>query len=471
MKLIHHLFRCLDPVGRTNRRTYAKWGFGLGALKIILDRVIAHAHGADYWGWLSYWGTAAARTNAADSGALRLLLTLLVVAVPFVVVGVLLTVRRLRDIGASPWLVLCFFLPAVNLVTFVVLCVLPPHDAPKEAPPRGGVLGWLVRVLALRSRALSAVVAVLLTVLLVVPMTWLVTVFFRDYGWGVFVAMPFLLGLLATVIHAAPEPRGFGESMAVSMLALAICGLVVLAVALEGLVCLVMALPLAAPIVALGALVGDRLQRSWWNRGENAAQLYAVGWIALPLVFFQETRTEREPRLVCATTTMEIAAPTSVVWQQVIAFSELPPPRQLVFRAGIAYPMRATLTGRGVGAVRRCEFSTGAFVEPITAWEENSRLAFDVIAQPHPMHELSPYRAIHPPHFDGFFRSQRGEFRLIALPGGRTRLEGTTWYTQRLFPAAYWQAWSDYLLHTIHRRVLVHIRTEAERMSSPLPPT
>ncbi len=37
----------LDPLGRTSRRTYAQWGFGLGAAKILLDRVIAHAMGAD----------------------------------------------------------------------------------------------------------------------------------------------------------------------------------------------------------------------------------------------------------------------------------------------------------------------------------------------------------------------------------------------------------------------------------------
>jgi uncharacterized membrane protein YhaH (DUF805 family) len=458
----------LHPLGRTSRRTYAQWGFGLAALKIMLDRSIALAMGADYWGWLSYWITNGWEAKEVASGRLHLLATLTVLSLPFIVVGVLLTLRRLRDMGAPLWVVLCFFLPAVNLVTFILLCVLPAHDGPKEESPQGGPLGWLVRVLALRSRALSAVVAVLLTVLLVVPMTWLATVVFRNYGWGVFAAMPFMLGFIATVIHGAPEPRGLGESLSVSMLALGISGIAVLAVALEGAICLLMALPLAAPLAALGALVGYGVQLSCWNRGVHAARLYAVGWVALPLAVYQEPRLVGEPRLVCATTSIEIAAPTSAVWRQVVAFSELPPPDQLVFRAGIAYPIRATLTGQGVGAVRHCEFSTGPFVEPITAWEENQRLAFDVIAQPHPMHELSPYRALRPPHFDGFFRSHRGEFRLIALPGGGTRLEGSTWYTQRLWPAAYWQVWSDFLLHTIHRRVLAHIRTEAER-GSPLP--
>jgi len=83
------------------------------------------------------------------------------------------------------------------------------------------------------------------------------------------------------------------------------------------------------------------------------------------------------------------------------------------------------IDGEGVGALRRCEFSTGAFVEPIIVWDAPRRLSFDVTAQPDPMRELSPYRSARPPHLAGAFRARRGEFRLIALPDGRTRLEGT----------------------------------------------
>ena len=155
------------------------------------------------------------------------------------------------------------------------------------------------------------------------------------------------------------------------------------------------------------------------------------------------------------------------MWRHVVTFSELPPPRELMFRSGIAYPARASIHGSGVGAVRHCEFSTGPFVEPITVWDEPKRLAFDVTAQPHPMRELSPYRAIEPPHLHGFFQSRRGQFLLVAQPDGTTRLEGTTWYDQNLWPNRYWRVWSDYLVHSIHRRVLDHIKLEAEMDRAP----
>jgi hypothetical protein len=116
-----------------------------------------------------------------------------------------------------------------------------------------------------------------------------------------------------------------------------------------------------------------------------------------------------------------------------------------------------------VGAVRRCVFSTGEFVEPITAWEPGRRLAFDVARSPPPLRELSLYAGAAPPHLDGYMASRRGEFRLVPLPGGGTRLEGSTWYELSLAPEGYWQLFADHLVGRIHRRVLEHIAREAER--------
>ena len=67
-----------------------------------------------------------------------------------------------------------------------------------------------------------------------------------------------------------------------------------------------------------------------------------------------------------------------------------------------------------------------------------------------------------PPHLDNYLQSTRGEFRLVPLPGGRTRLEGSTWYELRMAPEPYWQVYSDWLIHRIHERVLRHIEAESE---------
>ena len=142
---------------------------------------------------------------------------------------------------------------------------------------------------------------------------------------------------------------------------------------------------------------------------------------------------------------VDIDAPPETVWRNVITFPPLAEPDDWVFRAGVAYPVRADIEGRGPGAVRYCVFSTGPFVEPIEVWGEPELLRFRVEDQPEPMREWSPY-AIHPPHLHGFLVSHRGQFKLTPLPGGRTRLEGTTWYTNRMWPAGYWQLWSDAII-------------------------
>jgi hypothetical protein len=147
----------------------------------------------------------------------------------------------------------------------------------------------------------------------------------------------------------------------------------------------------------------------------------------------------------------------------VIAFSELPEPKEWYFHTGLAYPIRAHIDGAGPAATRYCEFSTGAFVEPIEIWDEPRLLRFRVTSNPAPLHEWSLYSQIAPRHLHGYLVSKQGQFRLTALSGGATLLEGTTWYQHGLWPAEYWRFWSDAIIHRIHLRVLNHVRTLAEQ--------
>jgi hypothetical protein len=281
------------------------------------------------------------------------------------------------------------------------------------------------------------------------------------YGWALFAGIPFTSGLLAALIHSVPERRSAGACCAVAALPVLITGALLIAIAVEGAICVLMALPIGLPIGVFGGMVGFVVQDNRWGHVPTG-KVCACGWLVLALLLAGEGLASRQPAERAVATPIDIDAPPAVVWRHVIAFSDLAPPTEWVFHTGIAYPVRATIRGTDVGAVRQCEFSTGPFVEPITTWDEPRLLRFDVTHQPDPMRELSPYHGLHPAHLDGFFASQRGEFQLIDLGQGRTRLIGTTWYRQRFYPEAYWRQWSDWLVHTIHLRVLRHIRLEAE---------
>jgi len=231
--------------------------------------------------------------------------------------------------------------------------------------------------------------------------------------------------------------------------------------AIEGLICLVMSMCLTVPLAILGGVVGYFMQASYYSNRVPPVLLLAL----LPLMGFEKWESP-EPVQFAVTSTVEIDAPVETVWQNVVSFSELPPVEDWIFRTGLAYPLRADIKGAGVGAVRHCVFSTGAFVEPITIWDEPRHLRFDVTQMPEPMEEWTFYQHIHPPHLDGYFQTTQGEFRLEPLPGGRTRLHGTTWYHNDLWPAHYWKWWSDRLIHRIHLRVLKHVKNLSERSVS-----
>jgi hypothetical protein len=225
---------------------------------------------------------------------------------------------------------------------------------------------------------------------------------------------------------------------------------------------------MTSPLALLLASMGSRFGRWVADRPAETPAHAFIGLLALPLSAVLGG-TSPAPALHEVLSVVEIDASADVVWKHVVEFPPLAPPTELVFRAGIAYPMRAHIEGAGVGAVRHCVFSTGTFVEPITVWEPGRRLGFDVMEQPAPLAEWSPYADLAPPHLDGYFRTRRGEFRLIPLSGGRTRLEGRTWYELEIAPAPYWMLFTDAFIGRIHHRVLTHIGRLAEAESSPRP--
>lgn len=280
---------------------------------------------------------------------------------------------------------------------------------------------------------------------------WLIHI--GSYGLTLFLLIPLLTGALA-VAFTGPETRR--KAALHGMLANMILSVSLLFIGVEGLICIFMSWPLILPLGALGGYLAG-WARALPVNAMNALLLVPVAAGSLGFDFVAQVPVFE------ARTVLEIAAPPSRVWKHVVTFSDLPEPDDWYFRVGLAYPRRARIEGSGPGAIRYCEFSTGAFVEPIETWDEPRLLRFQVTENPAPMHEWSPYADVVPKHLNGYFTSKRGQFRLVPLANGtRTRLEGTTWYQHGLWPAAYWQLWSDAIIHRIHLRVLTHIKTLAE---------
>jgi Polyketide cyclase / dehydrase and lipid transport len=311
-------------------------------------------------------------------------------------------------------------------------------------------------------RASKPVVAVALPLVICLPLVAVGTMLLHTYGWTLFVVAPFLVGAIATAVLTWNDPESsFRPAAKMTVLSLLLLGVGLLLLGIEGGLCLLMAFPLAFPLALLGALLSWSLrQRISSRRGPATGAACLLPGVLLLLG--AEASLPREAPVYAVRSSVVIEAPPEVVWKHVVSFRRLPPPDDWLLHTGLAYPIRAEIHGTGVGAVRRCEFSTGPFVEPITVWDEPRLLRFAVTANPPALEEASPYGAIHPPHVEGFLVSRQGQFRLTALPGGRTLLEGTTWYQHNLYPAGYWRLWSDWIIHRIHLQVLEHVKRLSE---------
>jgi hypothetical protein len=446
---------------RIGRFAYLATGVALMALKYLLDRAIARSSGYGWQLWSYFLWPGDARTVfALNEEGRRTALLLLLTALPFIAAGVLLTVQRLRAVGLPIGLVALFFVPFVNVALFVVLLVAPDQPPPL-ADAEAAARKWMAH--ARRTAASfrrSATLAWIVTVPAAIGLSWLGANWFQQYGWGLFVALPFLLGLVSVALFCAAEPRPWRECILVMLGALMLTSASFVLIAFEGLLCVAMAFPIAFVLALLGAFVAYRFQIHLWGRARLGSLCLLLGLLA-PALMAAESASAPQPRMRAVVTSIVVDAPPAVVWRRVVEFPPLPPPSEWLFRTGIACPTSAWIEGEGVGAVRHCVFTTGEFVEPITAWDEPRLLRFAVTSQPPPMREWSPFE-IHPPHLDGFLVSREGQFRLESLPDGRTLLEGTTWYSNRMWPAPYWSLWSDSLIHAIHRRVLEHVRGLAE---------
>jgi len=444
--------------GGISRQAYLTIALVGGTLKHVVNIAIATLFHRD-WDWLSYLmpvglPTQITRLSLSD---IQFLVVMLAVSLPFAWVGLAITAKRFRTIGWPAWIIVLFFVPIANVASFAVAAAWPEHSAQTDT----GTPSWVLRIVPADALG-AALFTMVVTAVLGTLIAALGTQFMSTYGWGLFAALPFVQGTLSAYLNALRSERSLASSVGVASLSISVTALMLLAFALEGAVCIGMAFPIALGFAVIGACFGHAIGRR--SRRVNVAVLLTCVFLA-PTIMGAERISNRVAPTYAVVTSVDIDATPAAVWHNVVSFPDLPPPTELPFRAGIAYPIRAKIEGRGVGAIRYCEFSTGNFVEPVTVWEPGHKLAFNVAQNPEPMREWSPYGSIDEPHLHGYMVSRHGEFVLTPLPGGRTRLTGTTWYQHHLWPATYWAVWSNAIVHDIHLRVLKHIKKMSESPS------
>ena len=310
--------------------------------------------------------------------------------------------RRANWSGAGYVIAATAIVPAVQIAAAAMLALLPKFGRQDGlAPAPGANIAHMVQ-------GVLAGVAIIVAAVLVSALT------LGSYGWSLFVATPFLVGITTGYLANRRLLLSAGATARLVLAAAALGTVALVMLALEGLVCILLAAPLGAVAALIGGAAGRAVAKAAHGGGRTVASV-----ALLPALFALEAAVP--PTLpIAARGSVEIAAPAGAVWAALTDDRAISGRPGLVGIAGLAYPLRGQLLGQGVGAIRLGEFSTGTARERVTEWMPEHRLAFAVLTQPPAMEEMSPYRRVHSPHVQGYFETSTTGFTLTSLPSGHT---------------------------------------------------
>src|SRR6478736_4238592 len=344
------LSQLLNWRGEIDQRDYLVWGIILFAIKYNLDRLIAYAYGKT-WYITDYF-------MQADTASVRQLTdpdkvfysVLLIQSLPFIWFGTVLCVKRLRNAKLPLWLVLFFFIPFLNFILFMLLSAIPEREKETDSNMR-----FLDRLIP-KSKEGSALFSIGIVLIISLAITGLMINYLNEYGWSLFVGVPFMLGFGSVLIYGHHRQLKFKEAFTVSLISILLFSLIIFILAFEGIICIVMALPILFPIALIGATIAYAINDS---RRAMTTNLFIIPILTIPCAGFIEHGNNLTPPRMNVVTEIIINAPKQEIWNELVAFGQIDPPTELLFKTGIAYPIHAQIEGTGVGAVRRCNFTTG----------------------------------------------------------------------------------------------------------------
>lgn len=214
----------------------------------------------------------------------------------------LLSLRRTDRLWRGGWLALAAMIPTLQIIAVLILALLWPNRAEAEpvrtddpAPPHQLAIG----IFAGTALIVAAVAVSALTM--------------GAYGWGLFVATPFLVGLITGFLTNRGHLRSMAETFGAVAMAGALGTLALLMLALEGLMCVILILPLAIGLAAIGGVIGRAAAKRLIDPRQP---FYSVA--LLPLIFLLDAAMP--PELPIGTrAVITVDAPPDAVWASLTA--------------------------------------------------------------------------------------------------------------------------------------------------------
>lgn len=231
---------------------------------------------------------------------------------------------------------------------------------------------------------------------------------------------------------------------------------------LEGIICLIFALP----ITLLGATIGGIAAGLFARRQRNASRSTLACLAVLPLILAPlEANTSAPLQLRTVASEIRIHASPAAVWKNIERVPTISPVEletNWTQRVGFPRPIEATLSYEGIGGVRHASFEHGLlFIETITDWQPEKRLAFRIKADTDhiPPTTLDEHVTIGGRYFDVL----DGEYRIEPLSNGDVLLHLTSHQRLSTDFNGYAGMWSDAVMQSLQTSILQVIQHRCEK--------
>jgi hypothetical protein len=229
---------------------------------------------------------------------------------------------------------------------------------------------------------------------------------------------------------------------------------------LEGLICILMALPIALVLASIGGVIAGVIGRKLRVNNTSTFCIALLPFILAPA----EARLNAPTSTRTVASEIRIHSSTATVWQNIervpaISPAELRP--NWTHRIGFPRPVEATLSFEGVGGIRHASFERGLlFIETVTAWEPDHRLAFTIKADSAhiPTTTLDEHVTIGGRYFDVL----DGEYRIEPLAGGDILLHLTSHQRLSTDFNGYAGLWTDAVMQSLQTSILQVIQHRCE---------
>jgi Polyketide cyclase / dehydrase and lipid transport len=280
--------------------------------------------------------------------------------------------------------------------------------------------------------------------------------------------VPFALGYLTVWAGERRGPWGWEHRLVAPMLTGLLALFSALLLAWEGWICIFLWLPLFLTLSLAGgvlAALAGILVRRWRGRAGLALTIALLPLVVAPI----EHRLPAPVEIRTIETSIDVRASPATVWRHIARVERFEPGEHhfaWVHAIGFLRPVEATLSREGVGGVRHASFEGGVvFVETITDWQPDRRLAFSIAADPASI----PARTLdeHVTVGGEFFDVLDGTYEIEPLAGdggdGGVRLHLTSRHRVSTRFNFYARWWTDFILADTQRYILTVLRQRCER--------